>query len=185
MGSNFNPTDWSDAFQTNMHCIAAHSTDGMMYYKARPAPMVRRAITRHQPAMAPARLEAPLRAPDARPSPRAAAQAKTCPIVTGDKVQVELDMLAQSLTMTVVDKHKRTKSTVSVENLPPEVCVAVCFGAAPGEHAVRVVGSSSEKTGKDAAKTQKDLWDDDNPQDLVATAAKEKEEREKAAMKTL
>jgi len=95
---------------------------------------------------------------------------KLSELQSGGFVSLELDMQDQELTITVLNKDKGLISSVSVDNVPVEVCVAVSFGKATTAEpqSVRVVGSSSEKVPKKFVKKTggADLWDDGNAQKL-------------------
>jgi len=81
-------------------------------------------------------------------------------------VQLNLNMQEQELTMYVLDKEQHVVSNVTVQNLPVEVCGAVSFGPSDKVQSVKLIGSSTEKSGKkiSGASTGKDVWDDSNVQ---------------------
>jgi len=88
-------------------------------------------------------------------------------VSSGCSLSLSVNMQDQELTITVLDKEQQIVSAVTVEHLPVEVCFAVCFAPSEEAQSVRVLGSSSEKTGKKTTKTfGKDTWDDDNIQVL-------------------
>jgi hypothetical protein len=97
--------------------------------------------------------------------------AKMAPIATGEgncRFQIELNMKEQSIVCNCLSKDGETvASTVTVEGVPPEVAVAVAFGPTPSGKPMscKVIGSSSEKTGRKNRRASQDLWDDDSKQD--------------------
>jgi hypothetical protein len=78
-------------------------------------------------------------------------------------------MKEQSMTCRCLSKDGETvHAMVNIEGIPPEVAVVVAFGPTPAgkKTSCRVVGSSSEKTGrKKKGGMGAELWDDDNKQD--------------------
>ena len=84
---------------------------------------------------------------------------------TNCRVQMEMNMKDQTMEVSVMSSDNVNLSTVFVEQLHPEVAVAIAIGPV-GDMPVgcKVIGSSSEKTGRKARRTSTDLWDDDNKQ---------------------
>ena len=78
---------------------------------------------------------------------------------------MEMNMKDQTMEVSVMSSDNVNLSTVFVEQLHPEVAVAIAIGPV-GDMPVgcKVIGSSSEKTGRKARRTSTDLWDDDNKQ---------------------
>lgn len=92
---------------------------------------------------------------------------KLTPLTSGCSLSLSVNMQDQELTITVLDQKQNIASSVTVENLPVEICFVVCFAPSAEAQSVKIVGSSSEKTGKKTTKKfGKDVWDDDNVQGL-------------------
>ena len=86
-------------------------------------------------------------------------------VPSGALLQLVVDMRHRELTVQLMAREMPGEdptviSEVTIEELPAEVAVAVCFG--PGEHAVRVLGSSTAKPDAHRCSTQRDLWDEFN-----------------------
>jgi len=85
------------------------------------------------------------------------------PLTRGAKLNLTLDMQVQELTVDLLGTSPgQIVSSVTVENIPAEVTLAVGFGAG-GPQCIRVVGCTMEKPEmKLLGKLKKDLWDEDN-----------------------
>jgi len=93
---------------------------------------------------------------------------KLCQVKAGQFVHLEFDMLDQSLKMQILSSDSAIVRQVSVTDIPAEVCVAIAFGEAEEEQAIRIVGSSTQKTGRKKAVTiGADTWDDSNVQSIT------------------
>ena len=84
---------------------------------------------------------------------------------SGALLQLVVDMRHRELTVQLMAREMPGEeptiiSSVTIEELPAEVAVAVSFG--PGEHAVRVLGSSTEEPDGRATSNHVALWDECN-----------------------
>lgn len=145
VGANYNPGEWDGPLSKSIHASAARVDTGDFYTKGR-----------HD------------------------AMAKCAPIASGCRVAIEIDVLERSMTLQVVrpsaggaEAEAKILSSVRVDELPAELAVAVAFG--PGEGppwSARIVGSSSETTGRDKnKKTHAGLHDAENKQSLADDAS--------------
>lgn len=98
---------------------------------------------------------------------------KLSKLASGCFLSIDVDAQDLEATFTVLDKQKNVVSSVTIDNLPVEVCAAVCFGPCEGGQSLRVIGSSSERTEKKRVKTfGADVWEDGNTQSLGTDAKK-------------
>ena len=86
-------------------------------------------------------------------------------VPSGALLQLVVDMRHRELTVQLMAREAPGEeptivSSVTIEELPAEVAVAVSFG--PGEHAVRVLGSSTEEPDGRATSNHVALWDECN-----------------------
>jgi len=82
-------------------------------------------------------------------------------IPSGARVNVIVDMQIREMTIELLGAQAVPVASITVENIPGEVAIAVSFG--PGSHSVRIVGSETEKPAMQLlGKLKKDLWDDEN-----------------------
>ena len=78
----------------------------------------------------------------------------------------QINMDTHDLEMKILGNDGNIISKVQLDQLKPEMCLAVAFGPVAEEgkgSTVRLVGSSVEKTEKRTRRASKDLWDEDNP----------------------
>ena len=80
------------------------------------------------------------------------------------RIQLEINGGTKELEVNMIDKSSDLVANVQLDDMKPEVCVAVCFSPTPEGAAstVRVVGSSCEAAEKASRRSSKDLWDEDN-----------------------
>ena len=85
------------------------------------------------------------------------------PLESGARLQLTVDMSSREITYELFDPEdpSRVLSSLSVEGIPAECALAVCFGPG-GEQRVKIVGTSIEKAVDDRGKMVKDLWDEEN-----------------------
>ena len=85
------------------------------------------------------------------------------PLESGARLQLTIDMSSREITYELFDPGdpSRVLSSLSVEGIPAECALAVCFGPG-GEQRVKIVGTSIEKAVDDRGKMVKDLWDEEN-----------------------
>jgi len=97
---------------------------------------------------------------------------KLSPLHDGCFVTLQLHMHDQEMVISVLDASQHQKSSVTVDALPVEVCVAISLGAGDAAQRVKVVGSSSEKAEKTRVKKfGADTWDEENVQTLSVDGA--------------
>ena len=92
---------------------------------------------------------------------------KLPPMSPGAKIQFEVNAMRQSMTMEVlpedegVPEHRRVRTVVTLDGLPP--CVVPCVGFGPAGGSVKLI-QGHVTASDDCAPTKlvKDLWDADN-----------------------
>ena len=91
----------------------------------------------------------------------------------GPRIQIEMNSDDRAIVMNVLSPTQEPVASVSLDQLKTEMCVAVCFGPAEGTSSVKLVGSSCEKKEKEggAGKTNADMWDNANKQDINSKQA--------------
>lgn len=85
------------------------------------------------------------------------------PLTSGAKLNVTLDMQTLEMTVDLLGEGPGDiVASMTIENIPSEVTVAVGFAKGAPQH-VRIVGCTCEKPGMFlSGKLNKDLWDEDN-----------------------